>query len=122
MSLSDGTNTYYTFEAFMDLKQAGSQITGSGKICANTGGAGVKSFPITITGSMSSDEVSIKWQFQSQKSGLFDTNLSGSLAKGTLSLDGGDATEQYTIGVTKGTEQEFIKACQALPSVALPQT
>lgn len=122
MSLSDSTHTYYTFEAFMDLKQAGAHITGSGKICANTSSAGVKCFPITITGSMSSNEVSMKWQFQSQKSGLFDTNLSGSVAKGNLSLDGGDATEQYTIGVTKGTEQEFIKACQTLPSVALPQS
>lgn len=69
-----------------------------------------------INGSMSGTSATMTWHYAILTTGAKgDGDLSGTLSQDTLSLIEQDQTGNLTLGVKKGTEQEYLAACRQLP-------
>lgn len=112
----DGEGTIAT-EAYMDIKQTGTSITGTGKLCVNRSSKAFEYVNITIDGAMSGNNADINWHTDNLTNGIKGTHeLTGSLAKGALSLIYQDGGSNVTFGAKKGTHQEYLAACRQLPA------
>ena len=111
----DGAGTIAT-EAYMDLKQTGTSVTGTGKLCVNRRSSALEYVNIKIDGSMSGNNAAITWHTDNLTNGIKgDHELTGTLTNGTLSLIYQDGGSNVTFGAKKGTRQDYLAACRKLP-------
>ncbi|HEX8037320.1 MAG TPA: hypothetical protein VF510_25925, partial [Ktedonobacterales bacterium] len=104
-------------EAYMDLHQTGTSVTGTGKVCVNRSSKAFEYIDLKIDGSMSGTNATITWHFENLTTDAKgDAELTGSLTKDTLSLIYQDASSNITLGAKKGTHEQYLAACRQLPA------
>jgi len=117
LTITENGGRTFTYEAYGDLQQSGSTLTGTGDVCANTT-SGIQTFGTTLSGTVngSTSTVTLLLAASGSPSPMFT---------GTYSVAGGTASGQgtgqnssinYTLSFKSGSLSDFQAACAQLPT------